>query len=82
MTVNPKKLRPYDQPPKRRRRLIPDGPDSSATGFFVAAALWLAVATALGALAIGMRLITLEFSFPLLFGFSFEFDSVGSSTRS
>jgi len=75
MTVNPKKLRPYDQPPKRRRKLIPDGPDSSATGFFVAAALWLAVATGLGALAIGMRLITLEFSFPLLFGFSFEFDA-------
>lgn len=74
MTVNPKKLRPYDEPPKRRRRLIPDGPDSAATGFFIAAALWLAVATGLGALAIGMRLISVEFSFPLLFGFSFEFD--------
>ena len=74
MTVNPKKLRPYDQPPKRRRKLIPDGPDSAATGFFIAAALWLAVATALGALAIGLRLITFEFSFPLLFGYSFEFD--------
>ena len=74
MTVNPKKLRPYDQPPKRRRKLIPDAPDSAATGFFIAAALWLAVATGLGTLAIGMRLITLEFSFPLLFGFSFEFD--------
>jgi cytochrome c oxidase cbb3-type subunit 1 len=74
MTVNPKKLRPYDQPPKRRRQLIPDGPDSAATGFFIAAALWLAVATGLGALAIGMRLISIELSFPLLFGFSFEFD--------
>ena len=74
MTVNPKKLRPYDQPPKRRRKLIPDGPDSAATGFFIAAALWLAVATALGALAIGLRLITFEFSFPLLFGYSFELD--------
>ena len=74
MTVNPKKLRPYDQPPKRRRKLIPDGPDSAATGFFIAAALWLAVATALGALAIGLRLVTFEFTFPLLFGYSFEFD--------
>lgn len=74
MTVNPKKLRPYDQPPKRRRQLIPDGPDSAATGFFIAAAVWLVLATGLGALAIGMRLITVEFTFPLLFGFSFEFD--------
>jgi cytochrome c oxidase cbb3-type subunit I len=74
MTVNPKKLRPYDQPPKRRRKLIPDGPDSAATGFFIAAALWLAVATGLGVLAIGLRLITIELSFPLLFGWSFEFD--------
>ena len=74
MTVNPKKLRPYDQPPKRRRKLIPDGPDSAATGFFIAAALWLAVATALGALAIGLRLVTFELSFPLLFGYSFELD--------
>lgn len=74
MTVNPKKLRPYDQPPKRRRKLIPDGPDSAATGFFIAAAVWLVVATALGALAIGLRLVTFEFSFPLLFGYSFELD--------
>jgi cytochrome c oxidase cbb3-type subunit 1 len=74
MTVNPKKLRPYDQPPKRRRKLIPDGPDSAATGFFIAAALWLAVATGLGLLAIGLRLISIEFSYPLLFGWSFEFD--------
>ena len=74
MTVNPKKLRPYDQPRKRRRKLVPDGPDSAATGFFSAAALWLAVGTGLGALAIGMRLVSMEFSFPLLFGLSFEFD--------
>ena len=50
MTVNPKKLKPYDTPPKRRRSLIPEAPDSAATGFFVAAALWLALATALGVL--------------------------------
>lgn len=74
MTVNPKKLRPYDEPPRRRRRLIPDGPDSAATGFFVAAALWLAVATGLGVLAIGLRLVSFELSFPLLFDQSFTFD--------
>jgi cytochrome c oxidase cbb3-type subunit 1 len=76
MTVNPKKLRPYDQPPRRRRRLIPDGPDSAATGFFIAAALWLAVAVGLGALALGLRLVTVEFSIPLLFGYSFSFDAL------
>lgn len=75
MTVNPKKLRPYDVPPKRRRSLIPSGPDSAATGFFVAAALWLAVATALGALAIGLRLVPVDFSFGLgLFDLSFTFE--------
>jgi cytochrome c oxidase cbb3-type subunit 1 len=74
MTVNPKKLRPYDQPPKPRRKLLPDGPDSAATGFFIAGAVWLAVATGLGVLAVGLRLISVELSFPLLFGWSFEFD--------
>jgi cytochrome c oxidase cbb3-type subunit 1 len=77
MTVNrnPKKSRPYDQPPKRRRSLIPGGPDSAATGFFVAAAVWLAVATGIGLLAIGMRLIPFELSLPLgLFDLSFELD--------
>jgi len=75
MMANPKKSRPYDEPPKRRRSLIPSGPDTAATGFFVAAALWLAVATAIGALAIGLRLIGLEFSFPLgVFDLSFTFD--------
>jgi cytochrome c oxidase cbb3-type subunit 1 len=75
MTVNPKKLRPYDEPPKRRRTLIPGAPDSAATGFLVAAALWLGVATALGALAIGLRFVNVEVSFPFgIFGLSFEFD--------
>ena len=75
MTVNPKKLRPYDAPPKRRRSLIPEGPDSAATGFLVAAALWLALATALGALAIGMRLVDFSFTFGLyLFDLSVTFD--------
>lgn len=63
--VNPKKLRPYDQPPRRRRSLIPSSPDSAATAFLVAAALWLALAGALGALAIGMRLVTFELAYPL-----------------
>ena len=76
MTVNPKKLRPYDVPPKRRRSLIPEAPDSAATGFFVAGALWLAVATGLGALAIGLRLIDFSFSFGLgVFDLSFSFDA-------
>ena len=75
MTVNPKKLRPYDQQPRRRRTLIPAGPDSPAIGFLVAAALWVAVATALGVLAIGLKLVTFEFSFPLyVFGWNFELD--------
>jgi len=76
MTVNPKKLRPYDTPPKRRRSLIPEAPDSAATGFFVAAALWLALATALGTLAIGMRLVDISFSFGLgFFDLSLTFDA-------
>ena len=76
MTVNPKKLRPYDVPPKRRRSLIPGAPDSAATGFLVAAALWLALATGLGVLAIGMRLVDFSFTFGLgLFGLSLTFDA-------
>lgn len=73
--VNPKKLRPYDQPPKRRRVLIPDRPDSAATGFFVLAALWLALAGGLGLLAIGLRIIPFELSIPFgIFDLGFELD--------
>lgn len=73
MTVNPKKLRPYDEPPRRRRTLVPDAPDSAATGFLVVAALWLALATALGALAIGLRIIPFELSVPFgIFDLGFE----------
>lgn len=50
MAVNPKKLRPYDEPPKVRRSLIPSAPDSAATAFLVVSVLWLAVATGIGAL--------------------------------
>ncbi len=75
MTVNPKKMRPYDQPPKRRRSLIPGDPDSAAAGFLVAAAVWFVVAAALGVLAIGLRLVSFEFEAPIgLFDLSFQVD--------
>ena len=71
--VNPKKLRPYDEPPKRRRTLVPDGPDSAATGFLVAAVIWFVVAAGLGTLALGMRLAPFEVSFPFgIFDLGFE----------
>ncbi|MCA1587493.1 MAG: cbb3-type cytochrome c oxidase subunit I [Chloroflexi bacterium] len=74
--VNPKKLRPYDQPPRRRRSLIPSKPDNAATGFLVAAALWLALAGGIGALAIGIRIVPFEFSYPLpVFDLSFQVDA-------
>src|SRR5919107_143842 len=73
--VNPKKLRPYDQPPRRRRLRIPDDPDTSATAFLVAAALWLGLAGVLGLLALGMRIVPFEFSFPFgVFDLGFELD--------
>jgi cytochrome c oxidase cbb3-type subunit 1 len=73
--VNPKKLRPYDEPPKRRRTLIPSAPDSAATGFLVAAALWLALATGIGLLALALRAIDFSFSFGLgVFDLSFQLD--------
>jgi cytochrome c oxidase cbb3-type subunit 1 len=77
MTVNPKKLRPYDEPPRRRRGLIPGSPGSAAIGFGVAAALWLAVATAIGLVAIGLRLLSdFSFSLPLgVFDMSFELNA-------
>ena len=45
-----RKLRPYTEPPRPRRGLIPGSPDSAAIGFLVMAALWLAAATGMGAL--------------------------------
>lgn len=71
------KMRPYDEPPKRRRSLIPDAPGSAATGFLVLAALWLAAATGIGLLAIGLRIVAgVELSIPLgVFGLSFEVDA-------
>jgi len=75
MTVNrnPKKSRPYDEPPKRRRTLIPGAPDSAATGFAVAAALWFAIATGIGALAIAIRIVPFELAFGFgIFDLGFE----------
>jgi len=68
--VNPKKLRPYDQPPKVRRSLIPSGPDSAATAFVVAGVVWLAAALGIGALWAALRvvpdLVVLSLDIPLL----------------
>ncbi len=73
--VNPKKLRPYDEPPKRRRSLIPGGPDSAASGFLVAALLWLALATGIGLLAALLRFVSIEFSvFVNVPGLRFDID--------
>lgn len=75
MTVNPKKMRPYDEPPRRRRTLIPDAPDSAAAGFLVAGAIWLAVATGIGLVAIVIRMIPFELSYPLgIFDLGFTLD--------
>jgi cbb3-type cytochrome oxidase subunit 1 len=50
MAVNPKKLRPYDQPPRVREPIVPSQPDAAATTYLVAAVLWFGVAAGLGAL--------------------------------
>jgi cbb3-type cytochrome oxidase subunit 1 len=47
---NPKKLRPYDQPPRASGPLIPNAPDSATTAFLVLSLLWLAAATGIGVL--------------------------------
>lgn len=78
MTVNPnpKKMRPYDEPPKRRRSLIPGGPDSAATAFVVAAIVWLVAALGIGTLAIGLRIVPFELSIPFgIFDLGFELDA-------
>ena len=71
-----RKLRPYDQPPRRRRRLIPDSPDSAATLYLVVAVLWLVAATGLGVLVAGDRLfpdvIKASFSVPVGSGIAID----------
>jgi cytochrome c oxidase cbb3-type subunit 1 len=66
MAVNPKKLRPYDQPPRRRFSLIPSAPDSAAGAFLVASMLWLVIATGIGALG------ALMLAMPDLLRYAFE----------
>jgi cytochrome c oxidase cbb3-type subunit 1 len=72
MAVNPKKLRPYDEPPKVRRSLIPSAPDTSATLFMVVSLLWLAVATGIGMLWVATLVfpdqvkLALEFQVPII----------------
>jgi len=74
MTGNLKRLRPYEQPPRPRRHLLPSGPDSAAMGFFGFGALWLVTATGIGTFA-ALQLAMSEFQLvvALPFGLSFEF---------
>jgi cytochrome c oxidase cbb3-type subunit 1 len=73
--VNPKKLRPYDEPPKRRRSLIPGAPDSAATAFLVGAMLWLPLALGIGLLGALMRFVPLDFHLAMgIFGIGFDID--------
>jgi cytochrome c oxidase cbb3-type subunit 1 len=72
MAVNPKKLRPYDQPPKVRRPLLPNEPDNAATAFLVAAVVWFLTATGIGLLWVAYQLfpeqLTLRLDMPTLSG--------------
>jgi cytochrome c oxidase cbb3-type subunit 1 len=73
MALNPKKLRPYDQPPRVRRPLIPSRPDSAATAFTVLGALWLVVAAGLGAIWV----LTLTFPDQLHYAVEFQLPIIG-----
>jgi cytochrome c oxidase cbb3-type subunit 1 len=81
MAVNPKKLRPYDQPPRVRRPLIPSRPDSAATAFTVLGALWLMVAGGLGAVWVLMLMFpdqlhySAEFGLPIIGTLGVNFDA-------
>jgi cytochrome c oxidase cbb3-type subunit 1 len=65
MAVNPKKLRPYDQPPKVRSPIIPNGPDNAATAYLVAALVWFMLATGIGVLWAAMQLFPDQVTFSL-----------------
>jgi cytochrome c oxidase cbb3-type subunit I len=70
-----KKQRPYDQPPRRRRSLIPRGTDSAAIGFMAFAALWLLAATGIGLLRVGLQIVPFGVDFDLgFFGLALAFD--------
>jgi cytochrome c oxidase cbb3-type subunit 1 len=68
------KLRPYDEPPRRRLTLIPRGPNTAASLFLAAAVFWFFVATAIGALWAVLQLVPTSFgaSIPLPFGIQLE----------
>jgi cytochrome c oxidase cbb3-type subunit 1 len=72
MAVNPKKLRPYDQPPRVRAPIIPAGPDNAATAFLVAGLVWFMLAAGIGVLWVAMRLfpeqLALSLEMPMLNG--------------
>jgi cytochrome c oxidase cbb3-type subunit 1 len=74
MAVNPKKLRPYDEPPRKRFRLIPTAPDSAAGAFLVVSLLWLVVATGIG--AIGAFMLTMPDT--LRYAFEYQFPVIGT----
>lgn len=65
MAVNPKKLRPYDKPPKVRRPVLPAAPDSAATAFLVAGLVWFMLAAGLGLLWTAMLLFGEQLAFSL-----------------
>lgn len=72
MAVNPKKLRPYDQPPKVRRPILPNEPDNAATAFLVGALVWFLVATGIGVLWTAYQLfpdvLTIRLNMPTFSG--------------
>jgi cytochrome c oxidase cbb3-type subunit I len=70
------KLRPYDEPPRPRRSLIPSAPDSAATAFVVISALWFAAAAGIGALATAQVLLPdlLKASFSVSIGSGITID--------
>ena len=71
MAVNPKKLRPYDQPPKVRRPILPNEPDNAATAFLVAALVWFLVAAGIGMLWVALQLfpeLTIRLEMPTFSG--------------
>jgi cbb3-type cytochrome oxidase subunit 1 len=74
MAVNPKKLRPYDEPPRKRFSLVPSAPDSAAGAFYVASMLWLVAATGIGAL--GAIMLTLPDT--LRYAFEAQFPVIGT----
>ncbi len=71
-----RKLRPYDEPPRPRRSLIPNAPDSAATAFLVVSVLWLVASAGIGALAAGQALLpdTLKASFSIPIGSGITID--------